>query len=116
MLEKFLGPWRDRDDLKLDDLVHAAAEVIPQLANRPDHGRATAIPDARTVRYYIQQGLVDRPHGSAGTAALYGYRHLLQLVAVKVLQGGMPPSSKAKFSYSKTGMASIRKKSSKTER
>ena len=91
MLDKFLGPWRDREDLKLDDLVHAAAEVIPQLANRPDYGRATAIPDSRTVRYYIQQGLVDRPHGSAGTAALYGYRHLLQLVAIKVLQGQYMP-------------------------
>lgn len=91
MFEKLLGPWRDREDLKLDDLVHAAAEVIPRLASRPDYGRATAIPDARTVRYYIQQGLVDRPHGSAGTAALYGYRHLLQLVAVKVLQGQYMP-------------------------
>ena len=94
MLEKPLGPWRDREDLKIDELVHAAAEVIPRLANRPDYGRATAIPDARTVRYYIQQGLVDRPHGSAGTAALYGYRHLLQLVAVKVLQGQYMPMDK----------------------
>ncbi len=86
-----LAPWRDREDLKIDELVHAAAEVIPRLANRPDYGRATAIPDARTVRYYIQRGLVDRPHGSAGTAALYGYRHLLQLAAVKVLQGQYMP-------------------------
>jgi DNA-binding transcriptional MerR regulator len=100
MLEKLLGPWRDREDLKLDDLVHAAAEVIPRLANRPDYGRATAIPDARTVRYYIQQGLVDRPHGSAGTAALYGYRHLLQLVAVKVLQGQYMPMERIREAIS----------------
>ncbi len=100
MLEKPLGPWRDREDLKIDELVHAAAEVIPRLANRPDYGRATAIPDARTVRYYIQQGLVDRPHGSAGTAALYGFRHLLQLVAVKVLQGQYMPMDRIREAIS----------------
>jgi len=87
MIENPLDHWRDREDLKLDELVHAAAEVIPHLATRPNHGRATPIPDARTVRYYIGHGLVDRPHGTEGTAALYGFRHLLQLVAVKVLQG-----------------------------
>lgn len=39
----------------------------------------------RTVRYYIQLGLVDRPEG-AGRGAQYGRRHLEQLLLVQSLQ------------------------------
>lgn len=91
MLGPLLDPYRGLDALKMDELVHLAAEVIPRVANHPEHGRASPVPDGRTVRYYIQKGLVDRPHGTKGTAALYGYRHLLQLLAVKVLQGQYMP-------------------------
>jgi len=35
------------------------------------------------VRWYTTTGLVDRPAGMRGRTALYGPRHLLQLVAVK---------------------------------
>lgn len=36
----------------------------------------------RTVRYYVQQGLVDRPEGET-RAARYGQRHLDQLLLIK---------------------------------
>ncbi|WP_243367634.1 MerR family transcriptional regulator [Fundidesulfovibrio soli] len=36
----------------------------------------------RTVRYYIQEGLVDRPEGSR-KGATYGSRHLEQLLAIR---------------------------------
>lgn len=39
----------------------------------------------RTVRYYIQLGLVDRPDGS-GRGAHYAQRHLEQLLLVQSLQ------------------------------
>ncbi|RMG30276.1 MAG: MerR family transcriptional regulator [Gammaproteobacteria bacterium] len=39
----------------------------------------------RTVRYYIQQGLVDRPHGSR-RAAYYTNRHLEQLLEIRKWQ------------------------------
>jgi len=87
MLRKLLSAHRPRKDLTIDDLVHLAAEIIPQVAGRQDRHKVTAIPDSRTVRYYIHEGLVDRPHGTSGSSALYGYRHLLQLVAVKVRLG-----------------------------
>jgi DNA-binding transcriptional MerR regulator len=59
---------------------------------------------ARTVRYYIQIGLVDRPEGET-RAARYGPRHLEQLLQIKkwtaagvsleriraLLQGEPPP-------------------------
>jgi hypothetical protein len=37
------------------------------------------------VRFYVSHGLLDRPEG-AGTAATYGYRHFLQLLAIKIRQ------------------------------
>ncbi|WP_337170090.1 MerR family transcriptional regulator [Gemmatimonas aurantiaca] len=43
------------------------------------------MPSARAVRFYVANGLLDRPEG-AGTAATYGYRHLLQLLAIKIRQ------------------------------
>src|SRR5258705_12501785 len=48
--------------------------------------RISAAPDARTVRYYATLGLLDRPR-IEGRQARYGERHLLQLLAIKALQG-----------------------------
>ncbi|MFQ5890880.1 MAG: MerR family transcriptional regulator [Gemmatimonadota bacterium] len=91
MVTELLAPYRGRADIKIDELVSLAAVIIPRLTGPQAWHRVTGVPDARTIRYYIQQGLVDRPHASAGTAALYAYRHLLQLVAIKVLQGHFLP-------------------------
>jgi len=92
MITELLEPFREREDIKLDELVSLAATIIPKVTGGTHlRQRVSEIPDARTVRYYIQEGLVDRPQGSEGAAALYGYRHLLQLVAIKALQGHFLP-------------------------
>jgi DNA-binding transcriptional MerR regulator len=52
---------------------------------RPTNAAARAALSARAVRFYVATGLLDRPEGK-GTAATYGYRHLLQLLAIKVRQ------------------------------
>src|SRR5947209_4399212 len=49
-------------------------------------GRVRDVPDRRTIRYYTTLGLLDRPAEMRGRTALYGRRHLLQLVAIKRLQ------------------------------
>src|SRR5580700_7840241 len=49
-------------------------------------GRVRDVPDRRTIRYYMTLGLIDRPAEMRGRTALYGRRHLLQLVAIKRLQ------------------------------
>ena len=46
-------------------------------------GRVREVPDARAIRWYSTIGLVARPATMRGRTALYGQRHLLQLVAVK---------------------------------
>ncbi len=52
---------------------------------RPTNASARAAPSARSVRFYVASGLLDRPEGT-GTAATYNYRHLLQLLAIKIRQ------------------------------
>jgi hypothetical protein len=47
------------------------------------NGRVRELPNERTVRWYVTIGLVDPPLSRRGRIALYGPRHLLQLVAVK---------------------------------
>ncbi|WP_396025404.1 MerR family transcriptional regulator [Actinomadura sp. 9N215] len=41
------------------------------------------LPNERLIRWYTTIGLIDPPLGRRGRTALYGPRHLLQLVAVK---------------------------------
>lgn len=52
---------------------------------RPTNASARAAPSARAVRFYVANGLLDRPDGT-GTAATYNYRHLLQLLSIKIRQ------------------------------
>jgi DNA-binding transcriptional MerR regulator len=52
---------------------------------RPTNASARAAPSARSVRFYVANGLLDRPEGT-GTAATYNYRHMLQLLSIKIRQ------------------------------
>jgi hypothetical protein len=66
-----------------------SAEVARALATGYEgaaSGRVRDVPDLRTIRYYTTLGLIDRPAAMRGRTALYGPRHLLQLVAIKRLQ------------------------------
>ena len=52
---------------------------------RPTNSSARATPSARAIRFYVASGLLDHPQGK-GTAATYHYKHLLQLLAIKIRQ------------------------------
>ena len=82
---------RGRIDIKLDELVGIANELINLVVPRQPSDRVAEILNERSLRYYITEGLIDRPVGKEGTAALYGYRHLLQALIVKALQGAYLP-------------------------
>jgi DNA-binding transcriptional MerR regulator len=71
----------------LDELVARVAAALdgPAYPGAPN-GRVRDVPDRRAVRWYTTIGLVDRPAAHRGRTALYGPRHLVQLVAVKRLQ------------------------------
>lgn len=73
------------DGWTLSELVSEAAAVLRGYAAAAN-GQVKAIPDERAVRYYASLGLLDRPASMRGRTALYGRRHLAQLVAIKRLQ------------------------------
>ncbi len=70
----------------LDELAGRAALALSVGYPGQASGRVRDVPDQRAIRYYTTLGLVDRPAGMRGRTALYGRRHLLQLVAIKRLQ------------------------------
>ncbi len=73
-------------DWTLDEL---SAQVAIQLANdgpKQVSGRVNLIPDQRTIRYYTTKGILAPPLSFRGRTALYGEKHLHQLLAIKRLQ------------------------------
>lgn len=69
----------------IEDLV-AESKTRLEALPPPKNGQVRAVPDERTVRYYATLGLLDRPAAMRGRAALYGPRHLAQIVAIKRMQ------------------------------
>jgi DNA-binding transcriptional MerR regulator len=68
------------------ELADASAAALDALGIAARNGQVRDRPDVRTIRYYGTLGLVDRPAEMTGRTALYGDRHLLQVLAVKALQ------------------------------
>lgn len=74
-----LAPWGLRDLAALSAGILDASGVVPLNA------AARARPSERTIRFYVARNLVSPPDGR-GTAAVYSYRHLLQVLAIKLRQ------------------------------
>jgi DNA-binding transcriptional MerR regulator len=78
--------------LSLEDLSDEVENLLDQrgLLDVQRDGRVSAVPDARTIRYYTTLGLLERPK-IVDRQASYGKRHVLQLLAIKSLQGMSMP-------------------------
>lgn len=74
-----LAPWN------LRGLTAIAGAILDAAAVTPLNAAARAVPSERTIRFYVTRGIVTPPEGR-GTAAVYGYRHLLQVLGVKLRQ------------------------------
>ncbi|MFC6932191.1 MerR family transcriptional regulator [Actinomadura yumaensis] len=67
----------------ITELAERAAEALAADGSVRHNGRVRDLPNERLIRWYTTIGLVDPPLGRRGRTALYGHRHLLQLLAVK---------------------------------
>lgn len=74
-----LAPWGLRDLAALAGGILDASGVVPLNA------AARTWPSERGIRFYVARRLVNPPDGR-GTAAVYSYRHLLQVLAIKLRQ------------------------------
>ena len=77
--------------LSLPEFADLAAAAVEAAELEAPSSRVRVVPGERMLRYYVTQGLMDRPEvvtTAAGREARYGRRHLLQFLAVKRLQAG----------------------------
>jgi hypothetical protein len=79
----------------MDDPQNFSGNAADLSALAIERGRACGLPvdpdktNERLVRYYVAEGVVDRPD-RVGRDATYGYRHLLQLLtALRMAQAGI---------------------------
>jgi DNA-binding transcriptional MerR regulator len=83
--------YRGEASFTLSKLVAILRELLPQIAPSQTKYRVTEIPTERTIRFYTAHGLVDKPLGHEHGQSRYGYRHLLQVLAIKFLQSHYLP-------------------------
>jgi DNA-binding transcriptional MerR regulator len=76
-----------KNEFSLEGLVRMVEGILEGTQNAQPDARVAEIPDARTLRYYQTTGLMDKPLRYEGRRAIYGYRHLLQALSIKLLQG-----------------------------
>ena len=83
------------------DLVAAALACAPEYQIAVDPDRT----NDRLVRYYVTEGVMDRP-ARIGREAAYGFRHLLQLLtARRMADAGVPLSAIARHNQGATTRA-----------
>ena len=67
-------------------LADAALELLRSSGFEQERGTVSDFPDERTIRFYLSEGLIDASEEKRGSASLFSYRNLLQLLVVKKLQ------------------------------
>ena len=78
----------------LPEFARVSEQLLADMNLEQERGTVTSVPDERTIRYYMAEGLVQTPEERQGTASVFGYLNLLQLLAVKKLQAEHLPIRK----------------------
>ena len=84
-MEKLQQIADQQSELTLEDFVETVNDCLPQcLPESTTRSRGQESVNARLVRHYTTQGLLDKPL-KQGREARYVYRHVLQLLALRRL-------------------------------
>jgi DNA-binding transcriptional MerR regulator len=76
------------------ELAIEAAKILAESGLAQERGTVSEVPDERTIRYYLTEGLISPAENKQGTASVFSYRHLLELLVVKKLQSEHLPIRK----------------------
>ena len=85
---------RGRKYVGLPEFAQTGERILSELQLEQERGTVTNVPDERTIRYYLAEGLIQSPEEKQGTASVFGYLNLLQLLTVKKLQAEHLPIRK----------------------
>ncbi len=83
--------YRGESSFTMSQFLAILREQLPQVAPSQTKYRVTVMPNERTIRFYTANSLVDKPVAREGSHPRYGYRHLLQIMAIKYLQSQYLP-------------------------
>src|SRR5947208_3476347 len=93
-MKSVLESLRQRKYVGVAELADVAARLLAESGPMQERGTVSEVPDERTVRYYLAEGLLSPAEDKQGTASVFGYQHLLQLLVVKNLQAQHLPIRK----------------------
>lgn len=85
---------KGRKYVGLLEFARVGEQILAELGLEQARGTVTSVPDERTIRYYMAEGLIQTPGEKQGTASLFSYLNLLQLLTVKKLQAEHLPIRK----------------------
>jgi DNA-binding transcriptional MerR regulator len=85
---------RERRYVGLPEFAQAGGRILAEMELEQARGTVTSVPDERTIRYYLAEGLIQTPGEKQGTASVFSYLNLLQLLTVKKLQAEHLPIRK----------------------
>ena len=85
---------RGKKFVGLPEFAAVCERVMSQMDLEQVRGTVTSVPDERTIRYYLNEGLIQTADEKQGTSSVFGYLQLLQLVVVKKLQAEHLPIRK----------------------
>jgi DNA-binding transcriptional MerR regulator len=93
-MKRLLEGERQERYVGVPEFAVAAARHLAELGLVQERGTVTDVPDERTIRYYLSEGLIQPAEKKQGTASVFSYLHLLQLLVVKKLQADHLPIRK----------------------
>jgi DNA-binding transcriptional MerR regulator len=85
---------KGRKYVGLLEFARVGEQILADMGLEQARGTVTSVPDERTIRYYMAEGLIQTPGEKQGTASLFSYLNLLQLLTVKKLQAEHLPIRK----------------------
>lgn len=86
----------DAEYIGVSELARAVGDALSEIAevDRRMKSGATEIPTERTIRFYLEKGLLPKPSKRLGQTLVFGRVHLLHLLVIKKLQAdGVPLSA-----------------------